>query len=488
MKKNKRLMTLVTIISFLFFILVGFDWLPYLRGPAPYPPEWQWAYLFVDPGYKIGLPLILIFFSLWFFWHLDSKKEQEMEKKEKIFLILLIIFGFFIQVLFLIYSRSGLAVLFHRIANPYINGYFSASLLIKNPVDFLRQFNDFVLSLPSHAKSHPPGGVLFFWLINQLLAKLPNSLTNFVNNFSPRRDDIFLIWQSLTASQRLAAVVSPFLIMFLSNLTLVPFYYLGKNLYGVKSALRSLFLYLFLPSLILFVPILDIFYPFFAVSSAYFFVKGMKTKKILSFFLSGVILSFGIFFSLSLLPIFLFLTLFFLFDYFAKFFLSTKAFFPYVKKYSFFVLGFLSAPLALYLVFNFNFIEVGRTILTDLPKRNYFLWLFYNLYDFFIFQGIALTVIAAISIKEMVFNCFGKKINRDIFWLSFVLMLFIVNILGTIKGEVARIWLPFAPFSLLWISYYLTKRLKFNQRLFFIFLAIQMVQVVIFQTFWVTLW
>jgi len=88
----------------------------------------------------------------------------------------------------------------------------------------------------------------------------------------------------------------------------------------------------------------------------------------------------------------------------------------------------------------------------------------------------------------MVFNCFGKKINRDIFWLSFVLMLFIVNILGTIKGEVARIWLPFAPFSLLWISYYLTKRLKFNQRLFFIFLAIQMVQVVIFQTFWVTLW
>mgnify|MGYP003874858785 CR=1 FL=1 len=481
-------MSWIIIISFFFFILVGLDWVPYLRGPAPYPPEWQWAYLFVNPGRKIWLPFILIFFSLWFFYHLDNKKEQEIKKKENIFLILLIILGFFIQVLFLIYSRSGLAVLFHRIAHPYINGYFSAGIDITDPINFLRQFNDIVLSLPSHAKSHPPGGVIFFWLINQLIVKMPSFLVNFVNNFSPKRDDVFLLWQSLTASQRLTAIVSPFLIMFLSNLTIAPFYYLGKSLYGRKTALRSLFLYLFLPSLILFVPILDVFYPFFAVLSAYFFIKGIKTKKLSAFFFSGVILSLGIFFSLSLLPIFLFLTLFFLFDYLAKHLLSSKAFFPYVKKYLFFVLGFLSLPLALYLFFYFNFIEVTKTILTDLPKRNYFLWLFYNLYDFFIFQGIPAMIIVIISTKEMIFNFLRKKIKHDIFWLSFVLMLFIVNILGTIKGEVARIWLPFAPFSLLWIIYYLSKRLKFNQRLFFIFLAIQAVQVVIFQTFWVALW
>ena len=125
-KLSTKYFILIASITFLFCLAIGFDITPLLRGPAPYPPEWQWEYFFVNTLSKIYLPLLIIFLLLGFFWISETKKI--FETKTKRFLLVLIFLSFLLQMSILFFSRSGVPVLVHRIINPDLNSYFTASL------------------------------------------------------------------------------------------------------------------------------------------------------------------------------------------------------------------------------------------------------------------------------------------------------------------------------------------------------------------------
>jgi len=142
------------ILTLTFCLAVGFDISVYLRGPSPYPPEWRWPYFFVNTLSKIYLPLLSI--TLVIFLFSLYEKNKILSKHTKLFLFFLILLHFFFELSLLFFSRSGISVLIHRIINPTLNGYFTASLSIQNISDFLHNYNTNILDFIYHAKAHPP--------------------------------------------------------------------------------------------------------------------------------------------------------------------------------------------------------------------------------------------------------------------------------------------------------------------------------------------
>lgn len=63
----------------------------------------------------------------------------------------------------------------HRIINPLISGYFTASLDIYSIPEFIRNYNQNLGGYPMYTRFHPPGAILFFNL------NTANFLTNKLN-------------------------------------------------------------------------------------------------------------------------------------------------------------------------------------------------------------------------------------------------------------------------------------------------------------------
>lgn len=488
---NTKLILLISFISVAFYVLIGFDVSSYLRGPAPYPPDWQWSYLFINTLSRIWFPLIIIFLIFILFLFFDNKKQAFIQKNEKRIIFLLIFISFIFQFSVLFFGRSGINVLIHRIINPDLNGYFTASLNIDDIFNFLKNYNDNVLSLPMHAKGHPPGAVLFFYFLNSFF-KFFTFLFPLVEELSPSHTDVFVVWKSLASYEKLTAIISSLIIPFLASLTIYPLYFLAKKLYDTKIALRSIFLYIFIPGVVLFTPINDVFLSIFPLTSLLFLIKGLREEDKYFLIISGLIFFLGIFFSLSLLPLGLVFLVLFISE---KFIRSCSRLLSIVPKGLFFILGFLLTPILLFIFFDFNFLEVTQTLMSGLPPfREYYVWIFYNLYDFFVFVGIPVLIVFVLMLKkivqDMVQNDKRKKTSAkvDFLFLGFVLMLFILNFSGAVRGEVGRIWIPFMPFLILPTTFYLTKVNKLLTKHFLIILFLQALEILILQEFWVMLW
>ena len=475
---RNKIIQLTTFVSILFFIAIAFDITPFLRGPANYPPDWRWQYKFVNTFSRILLPLVICCLIL-FLFKFSETKQKLFARKEKRLLVLLVFLSIVFQFAVLFFSRSGVNVLVHRIINPELNGYFTTATQIIDIPTFLRGFGQNVLKFSMHAQGHPPGAVLFFWVINQTFSFIPffNQLSM---NFVPSHQDVRLVWETLKPFEKSGAIFIAFFIPFLSSLTLIPLYYCSKLLFGAKTAVRAVFLYIFIPSVVLFVPINDVFLPIFTISALLFLARGFKSQTKYNFLVSGIIFSTGLFFSLSLVPLGL-MFLLLLFFYSNRKQIIQSFIFPLLL----FALGFLLLPLNLLILFNFNFFTVGQTLMSGLPKfRAYQIWVFYNLYDFFIFCGIPILVLF-IHFLFSQFQTKFKPLSKEL--VSFTVMLLLLDFSGAVRGEVGRIWIPFVPIVVLLIAFFTAKDLKLSTRQFILILVLQALQVLLMQEFWVML-
>ncbi len=487
MTSQTKYFSLITSITIVFCLAIAFDIFPFLRGPAPYPPEWQWAYFFVNTFSKIYLPIIMCLLIIGFFWLSETKKFL-IKKSPLLLLIILSLLSLLFQISLLFFSRSGTLVLLHRIINPELNGYFTASLTIHNVADFLKNYNNNILQFAYHARSHPPGAILLFYGIKQLLNPF-TFFINFVSHLSPTHQDVKQAWDNLLPIDKATALFSAFFIPFISTITLIPLYFSAKILYGTRVALRCIFLFFFIPTIVFFIPINDSLLHIFSITSFFFLLKGLQSNNKLFLFLSGAALFLGAFFNLSLLPVLILLFFFSLFFLIQK---KSVSFNEYIIVGIFFSLGFFLPPVLLNVIFHFNSLQTIHMITAYNPGnlgRSYTLWLYYNIQDFFIFCGIPIAVIFLLTLKHTFIQSIKKQFAKiDILFLAFFLMLFILNFSGAVRGEAGRIWLPYVPFMVLPTVNYMTNNIKFSGKLFAGFLLLQVIQILVMQEFWAVLW
>jgi len=476
----KLLLFIAFTLSSAFAILVAFDVTPYLRGPAAYFPDWRWEYNFVNTYPKIWLPILVATLILLLFYKIETQKKWFL-KREVRFLPTFAVLSFILQFALMFTNRAGVNGLLSRIINPGVNGYFTTAIQIHSVPEFLKNYNSNVLSFSMHAQGHPPFAILFFYYINELFKATP-FLYGYVTNISPSTHLINIIWMSLSLDEKLGALFSTLFIPFLVALITILVYYLSKKLYDTKIALRTLVAFTFIPSVLLFIPINDVFISIFPLGSLLIILKGVETKNKLSIFLSGLIFSVGIYFSISLLP----LLLIFVIYIFAK--LNFKL--DNVLKCSlFFLMGNCLIPLALFVFFKFDSIQMFSILMKGLPEnRHYSTWVFYNLYDFFVFTGIPFAIIYAALFYTQTKYLISKQWKKiDVLFASFSLILLLVNFSGVVRGEVARIWLPFVPFYILPLIGFISKK-NFSTRQFVLLFALQLLIVLTINEFWVTFW
>jgi len=478
MATKNKLIIWIFLLTTIFSLSIAFDLSPYLRGPAPYPPDWRWSYLFINTFSKLWFPLTIAVSILFVVYITEEMQLKTIFKNKFIALIVLVLLSLLFQLSVIYFSRAGLGVLLHRIIDPNLNGYFTTSLHIKNITIFLKNYSQNVLSYSMHAQGHPPGAILFFYFINSIFKLLP-SLN--INTLNINHKDVDLIWKSLSVYQKETALFSSIFIPVLSSLVLIPLYFVGELLYGARAGLRASYLYIFVPSVVLFIPINDVFIPLISTTSFAIFLYALKRENNFYLALSTFIFSLGLFFSLSVLPLIL-IFLFFLFYYLYKKRISLKA-------VLYFVIGLLLLPFCL-IVFGINSLDLVKVLLSGLPKgRKYTTWLFYDLYDFFIFSGIAYLLTFSLQITRILKVLFLKrKIKIDILLFSFTFMLFALDLSGSVRGEVARIWLPFYSFLVIIIAGFITNFLNFSKKQIIFFLLLQFMQIIVMQEFWVTLW
>ncbi len=463
MSFNKKLVSAIILASLVFFVVIGFNVSPFLRGPGPWPPDWRWPYQFVNTLNRVWAPLMIISFILYIGYFFDKKKKLA-SLDLWVLLVLLVILSYFFQLSVLYFSRSGISVLIHRVINPGLNGYFTEAVKIKNLGSFFSNYQKNVLNFSMHAAGHPPGPIIFYWLMEKLVNFIP-LINNFVSNLIPQHNDVQIIWKGLTLNQKSAAVFSAFFVPFLASLNIIPLFLISRKLSGIKAAVRIALMSIFIPALTLFTPLPDVYFPIFFLSGFLIFIEGEEKNSRLLLAISGLVFSLGIFFSLSILPLLI------LFSYY--FLKNRKTIIPFFMGGGLFYL-------AVYLFFGYNIFSVSYTLMIGLPKnRAYLPWVFYNLYDFFVFTGLPITL--------TYLTMFFKRIKNHLF-IFFSLLLIFLNFSGAVRGEVGRIWLPLMFPLILITGSFLTNKLKLATKVFLVILFIQAVQVLVLQEFWVTLW
>lgn len=484
-KTNTRIITIITSISLVFLLMVTFDIIPLLRGPAPYPPEWRWGYYFVNTLNKVWAPLIVGLCLLLFAFFIETKNEKYIKNKEIVLMSLLIILSFLFQISVLHWGRSGVGVLLQRTIDPQSSGYFTISTKINNLSTFLSNYGSNVLSYPGHVRGHPPGMIILYWLINRIFLLFPY-LNSFTDNLSFGNNHVRLLWSVLPAYQKTGAILSGAIITFISNLVIIPIYFFVKYLTNIKTAERASILYVVVPSFVLFIPMVDIIIPIFSVLTIFLFIKSQKEKKLIYSIISGLIFSLGLFFSLSIFPLLLFIFFILSFQFLYNHNKNIKFL---IKSSLLFLFNFILFQVLLFVLFGYNFIDTANKIMLGLAPRSYIIWLFYDIYDFFIFAGIPILILSALIFKNLILDILRKQYKRlDLFTASFFAMLLILDISGTCRAETGRIWLPYIPILIMIISKYITNDLKFNKYAFTTVLGIQIIQILIMQEFLVMYW
>lgn len=476
----KKPLLVASIVSLLFFAGIIFDTPDIIRNYPDPNLSYQWTYYYVPTWNKIILPIFAFLIFITGVWFAERKK-LNTKRSTFLFLLFLLTSTLLIQLSLVAFSRFGLGVLFRRMVDPGINGYFSASMVITDPLKYIQTYPEIITSFFQHAPTHPPGISLMFYFLTETFRNLPNqtaSIISFIEQLNI--DDAKYLWGSLDNAQRLAGLSAGFIAHIFSLFALVPLYFLTRKLFSTITAVRTTALYALVPSVVFFPPFFDPFYSFFPILSVYFLTKCFKDKKPIFGFVSGFIFSIGLFFSYSILIVAGLVGVFA--------FLNIKKLYNILKVLKLFIAGVFT-PILFYYLFDFRLHEAffASTAIATHRVREYLPSVFFNMYDFFIFLGIPLAIIF-ISASLAMFKT--KKTSRLVkqsliaVWIT----LFAFTLSGVTRGETGRIWLPimFVPVGIL--AYYLTNIKKSQTFQFAIFLLLIFIQLILFEEFWVPVW
>jgi len=373
--------------------------------------HWVYPYLSSLPFFPEWI-LLTVLLSVALFIFLGGKF---IHSYEKITLLVLFLFGVFIQSLIRkIYPFSLGAVVESDTANSFYSPALSHSAL-----DVLSKFNELVSSFPLHARSNMPGKILLF--------------------------EFFKLFTS-------SSEVMGYLVIVVSSLGALLLYGICKRLFNDKRiAFYALTLYVVLPCKIFFFPILNTVTPVFMLLCFYLLVVYLDNKRGFLPWLLGIS-----FFVLALFEpsplitgiVMAGITIHALKE--GK--LSRKDVYRLILYTA---LGFLTTTLVFYLLFSFNFFQSFLYLLNEARNfnandgRGYLIWIIENSREFFYGAGVPVMIIfiymtVLIFAKTKTLKGAAQWSLENIFVISLFVNFFVLLFLGINRGEITRLWIYLA--------------------------------------------
>ena len=287
-------------------------------------------------------------------------------------------------------------------------------------------------TLSGHAQTHPPGGILFLWIVSK-----------------------FFGYNLLAAS--LGSVV-------FTSLTVIPIYLLAKELYGESIGRYALALFLITPNFVMFTGTsMDGPFSVFPILSLYLFYRGVFSERAIRYgFLTGGSLSCGMLMTYSTV----FIGLFFNVVMLLTLILDRSKFRPRLILLLIAGVTFIAFYLLVFLFTGFNLIEALQasirkdraTLGTGYETIGRYLHLSVgNLFAFLIGVGIPMTTVWFRQIVRTIRE--GQRGTPiDIYIVGYLISLLVIAFSTLFTMEVERIWIFMVPFILIPVAKYLSQR------------------------------
>jgi hypothetical protein len=165
--RGERVLWVVVTAAFL--LSAWGDRVPWLRGPAPYPPEWQWPLRDAAPSGPLWpafaavaaiLGLLVLSETAW--------ARARPLRAQRVLLGLATVFGLALPLALVAIEGGGVfATIFGRVAYRTATSYYTVAISPEaaDPIDFLRRHHELLPTFrkgAKHAATHPPGPVLVY--------------------------------------------------------------------------------------------------------------------------------------------------------------------------------------------------------------------------------------------------------------------------------------------------------------------------------------
>lgn len=428
-------------------IVILTDWVPGVRGPVWLAGEWRWPFL-LRPFQRWWLPaLIAGLMACFCIWWLRQAYRGE-KGRAGWGLVGLTIASLALQLALIYADRPAVAAeLVDRTLAQQTTGYFRVAAEIDDLDRVLADYPAAMADFESeHVRTHPPGLLLANWLILQVFEKAPGPAQALAEQVRPLRcTDLWLLDSPayVPAALAIAALLFPLL----AALTAPLAYALARQLTEEIGARLAAGLVATLPALLLFAPLADQALAFLSVASVLVFLVAFKRRSTALFYLAGLILSGATFISLGnavLLVVFGALGGVGL----ARETMNRRASWRWIGA---FCLGLATLWLIFGLIWRIAPWEIFSAGMAQhyslvTSRRSYGVWLGYNLVDVLLFAGLPVVVGFVGAASSAVGQARRRQITMTTsLTLGLLVMIGLLLLTGSTRGEVGRLWLFFFP-------------------------------------------
>lgn len=427
-------------------LLVFTDWWPVLRGPAPETGEWYWPYLLRPvarwwPAVVAGLAV----FGLAGWW---LGRPAGAQRANRLAVAGLVLLSLGLQLAFVYADRPAvLAELVDRTLSVRNSGYFWTAAQIDDLPALLRTYPAAMPTFESeHARTHPPGLILANYGAPASLPAFPGLTQSLADTIRPTRcTDLWLYNQPAAIPAGLGVwAVLPLLLAALSPL---PAFDLGRRLFGDAPARLSAVAVATMPALLLFVPQSDQLFVPLTLFTWLLFHLALARGSWGLFFTAGLLISLSSFLTIGNVALLLPLLV-----YAALWLWRNPQSAKNRRQAAIWALAFGGGVASIWLAYWLSWgvapWEIARVALQQHYElvtqfRNYAWWLGYNLVDLLTFVG----VVWVLGYLWLLGRAFRRGLRQPAGWMALAILLLIIvlNVSGSTRGETGRLWLFFTP-------------------------------------------
>lgn len=337
-------------------------------------------------------------------------------------------------------------------------GYYRQAMQIQSISSFLaghrRRASD--PHIPDRVRTHPPGPALFCYALRSYFLTYPSVPEGIERALQNR---LGLTAQTLRQTIRnltsvplspLDAIIALLVALVLSTiwvLIALPAFGIGTLIFDRRAGLILALLAVTLPSLLCFTPAIDGLGAVLAASFVYLWLLALKGARWWAYLLAGAAAAIMLMWS---------------FGYLALALVAAAAAFavwrpvsppqrpPHVRGLAVCVAIFTTVYAVIYFWSGYNILsalpaslEAHRQILAGCG-RSYWVWVPMNLYDFLLFMGPGLVIVAIAATYQGLSARRWPPVGRGFVW-GLVLVVALLLISGSTRGEVGRIWVFLMP-------------------------------------------
>jgi len=457
---------------------------PYLNGPRG-PKQWQWPYMHrdvflqssLDGMWRLAVGGVLVGGIAW----LVRRRMPPGVARSWAGLTTLLCWGvFFVWTSLMAATPRRLAHLPRIIKSQTWTSYFTLAQWIQNgrrpPLgETLQRYAELLPDLPLHASTHPPGPVLCSYGLLRLFQNHPVLCTAAGKLYQKIGADPELVGVEKFTSDEVAALSLAILIVMAGQLGVFPVFWLvhramtetserGRESQAERTAWAAAVLWAHYPALILMLPAFDLIYPTVALLCIYFAMRGLSGRPVAWGIALALMFMMGITFTFTLLPLVPMLCLMALLE------LSRRARSlrpqavlrqaspgnPGGKRLWVLVAvtvgGCLIVDAILRHLFGIHLLQIflaavqnQNEVLLKRLNRSFKVWVFYNVWDFLLFAGLPLAVLALAWLVRAFPEWWRRPAALVPSIAIFPLAVLAVDLSHQLSAETARVWLFMAP-------------------------------------------